>query len=120
VAKAHRTLDFSKREQQLEIIIVKMIRQIGNVLDLVYQCKELSRSSKLNQINKLNRLEKKLINEIREMPYLSLPNGKQIKMAMEILGDASNINETNGAANYIYHVIQVTSEQVLTILLAND
>ena len=120
VAKAYQSLDVSKREQQLENIKLKMIRQIENVLRIVYQCKELSKSSKLNQINKLNKLEKKLINEIREMPYLSLPNGKQTKIAMEMSGDASDINETNDVANYIYNAIEVTSTQILHLLREGD
>jgi len=120
VAKAYQTLDISKREQQLENTKLKMIRQIENVLRIVYRCKELSKSSKLNQINKLNKLEKKLINEIRVMPYLSLPNAKQTKIAMEMSGDASNIKETNGVANYIYDAIEITSNQILGLLRGDE
>jgi hypothetical protein len=120
VAKAYQSLDVSKREEQLENTILKMVRQIRNVLRLVHQCKDLSQPSKLNQTNKLNKLEKKLIREIREMPYLSLPNGKQTKMAMEMSGDASNINEANGVANYIYQAIEDTSHEILGLLRGDD
>ena len=54
------------------------------------------------------------------MPYLSLPNGKQTKIAMEMSGDASNINETNGVANYIYDAIEITSNQILGLLRGDE
>ena len=120
VAKAYQSLDVSKREEQLKNTKLKMERQIRNVLRLVNKCKDLSQPSKLNQTDKLNKLEKKLIHEIRAMPYLSLPNGKQTKMAMEMSGDASNINEANGVANYIYQAIENTSHDILELLRGDD
>jgi hypothetical protein len=67
-------------------------------------------------MNKLKTKERSLINSIRRTPYISLPNLDSMVKAMEMAGDASNINETNLVARFIYDSVEATSKQVLEIV----
>ncbi len=116
IQAAQQKTDYAKRQKQFIDAVSKMTKQIQNVLKLVDQCKALSKPGKIQDIKKLTNTEKKLITELRGMLYLSIPNSKQTKMAMEMSGDASNINETNDVANYIYNAIESTSTHILNLL----
>ena len=93
-------------------------KDIEEVMRLVKECKTLSRPGKstAGKMNKLKSKERDLINSIRRTPFISLPNVDMVKKALEMAGDASNINETNLVARFIYDSVEATSKQVLEIV----
>ena len=110
--------DQMRRLKLSGIAKLKISKDIEEVMRLVKACKTLSRPGKNSsvQMNKLKSKERDLINSIRRTPFISLPNVDMVKKAMEMAGDASNINETNLVARFIYDSVEATSKQVLEIV----
>ncbi len=120
INNAKKSMDYAARTSQLAEATKKMTEKIQNVLKLVEQCTALSKPGKSKDIKKLNKAERKLINEVRTMPYLSIPNGKQTKIALEMSADATDLDETNGVANFIYQTIHNTGSEILSKLRTHE
>ena len=110
--------DRMRRLKLSGIAKIKIAKDIEEVMRLVKECKTLSRPGKSTSVkmNKLKSKERDLINSIRRTPFISLPNVDMVKKALEMAGDASNINETNLVARFIYDSVEATSKQVLEIV----
>lgn len=93
-------------------------------LKLVQQCKDLASYHRLTskQLASLNKTEKKLINAVREMPFISLPNLERVRDVNEISGETSTIKEANKIAIILYDSIEATGSRAMEILkrLKND
>lgn len=116
-----RSMDKELRNDQYQKAKSRLVKSIENSLGLVTQCKALAIKAKLTpkQLARLNKTEKQLIQSVREIPFISLPNIEQIKKVMEISGDASTIKEANKVAALIYETIEVTGENALRIFTQN-
>ena len=68
------------------------------------------------QLERLNKTEKKLINAVREMPFISLPNLERIRDVNEISGETSTIKEANEIAIILYESIEATGGRAMEIL----
>ena len=101
---------------------LKMLKDIEKIRRLIKECQGLSRPGKstIGKMKKLKSTERSLINSIRQTPYISLPNVDIVKKAMEMVGDASNIDETNLVARYIYDSVETTCKEVIDIIKAAE
>ena len=97
---------------------LKMLKDIEKIRRLIKECQGLSRPGKstIGKMKKLKSTERILINSIRQTPYISLPNVDLVKKAIEMVGDASNIDETNLVARYIYDSVETTCKEVIDII----
>lgn len=121
IENAVQSMDKELRNDQYQKAKSRLVKSIENSLGLVTQCKALAIKAKLTpkQLARLNKTEKQLIQSVREIPFISLPNIEQIKKVMEISGDASTIKEANKVAALIYETIEVTGENALRIFTQN-
>ena len=117
--EAYSAMKFAIREEKLAKAITEM--QISNekILKLVNQCRILINMKRGRDIKKLSKIEKELITEIKGMPYLSIPNSKQIATSMEMAKDVKDVQQTNDVANFIYDTLEYTSKSILTFLKEN-
>lgn len=110
--------NYPERIETSRIAKLKMLKDIEKIRCLIKECQNLSRPGKITieKMKKLKSTERNLINSIRRTPYISLPNVDLVKKAMEMVGDASNINETNLVARYIYDSVEATCKEVIDII----
>ncbi len=118
IQSAYQTTDRTRRLEISRTAKLNIVKDIEKVRRLVKECQTLSRPGKTTsaKMNKLQDKERSLINSIRRTPFISLPNLDSMVKAMEMAGDASNINETNMVARFIYDSVEATAKQVLEIV----
>jgi len=85
---------------------------------LINVCRTLNvkEISTQTHMEKLTKTERKLINVVREIPFISLPNIDKIREAIEMSGDTSTIKETNKVAGLLYDSIELTGQKAEWIL----
>lgn len=111
-------VDREKRLLQAHNAKINILKNTQETRRLVKECQVLSRpgKNKATQLNKLKTKERELINSIKRTPYISLPNVDLVKKAMELASDATDINETNLVARYIYSSVEATCKEVQQII----
>jgi len=118
VEAASRSMDRKLRVGQYIKAKDFFLRSIDNTLMHAATCKGLVIKPKLKQkqLEKLNKMEKKLIQSLRAIPFISLPNVKQMDKLMEIFGETSTVTEINKVAEMIYDTIEITGKDARKIL----
>ena len=118
IEAAIKSADIENRLKRYAKAKKEFIFDLQKSFKLINECKIMScqEISTQKQIEKINKTERKLINVVREIPFISFPNLDKIREAVEMSGDTSTIKETNEVAALLYDSIELTGQEALKIL----
>jgi hypothetical protein len=116
--KSKNNIDPQWREKQYLDFKIKVQKELNEVKRKINQCRKLSMKSTRSEkaFSALNKTEKALIQQLGNLPFISLPNFGMTQQVVQISNDARSVSETNDVASILYDAIEKTANEVLEIL----
>lgn len=116
------SLDFSKRDKVLKSKVKEFKSSLREVNRLARECKdELQKMQKLNKgISKLNRVEKKLIKNVQEIPFISLLMQEHLNSQSMRVEAIDNSEQHDLASMSLYQLTIDSCESCLELLNAGE
>ena len=115
IDKGCRNVEKNKRTNRLKKAKLKLEKSLIETMKLLETCRDLTKnfSPTTKQLAYHTKVEQQLIKSLKKIPFISLPNLKDIESAMELSADEITLSGTNGIANILYDAIDRTGKIAL-------